>query len=311
MSPSGNYLLSGIPELTHTFPTKRIIDRGFPNYNVPTDLRALKDPTVNNYLDFVQENRQTIAFEQFQVGSTQQIEMRNDPSKYDFNVRVIKSSLDVTVPYDPKLPKHEQAKVMKIENNVGTEENVHMNENVMSAAIVMEYGDFRYYEGADQEVVKDKAGNILLDTIGPTARAAGKVDVATLNHHGHGVNNDYITELDAPILILQGWSSDQPPNQSVEMLAEKQVLPSGKRKVPPKIFATDIFEERLQDLGPALNKMFASTSGHVVVRVHPHPSATAMYLRRREKQQIFEVYVLDGNRRIKFHHGHNPVSPKP
>jgi hypothetical protein len=66
------------------------------------------------------------------------------------------------------------------------------DENKLSTAIVIEYGKFKYYEGGDQEyhnngypwellVPDDETYD--LDTVTPTAQVAGKVHVATLNHH--------------------------------------------------------------------------------------------------------------------------------
>jgi hypothetical protein len=112
-------------------------------------------------------------------------------------------------------------------------------------------------------VTKRKDGSYALDTVTPTAKAVGKVHVATLNHHGHGGTTGFVTYMDPPVLILQGWCSDQPPRASMEMLSKP--LASERRR---EMFATDIFEERLQALGP-LADLFASVAGHVVVRVYP------------------------------------------
>ena len=134
MSPSGGYLLSGIPELESKINIKRIIDRGYPNYDVPVDLRSLKDTSIDNYLQFVKEKENAISFQQFQVGSTHQITMQKDPKAYDFQIRVIKSGLHVAAPYDPNLPKDASVPVEKIPGDV-LSENWHGNENTMSAAI--------------------------------------------------------------------------------------------------------------------------------------------------------------------------------
>jgi hypothetical protein len=310
-SPSGNYLMSGIPELASKFNIKKIIDRGFPSYDVPQDLRLLHDKSTDNYLHFVDENKNALSFEQFQVGSTEQVKMQRNPGAHDFQVRIIKSGLQVASPFDPKLAKGVSANVEKIPGEV-LNENGHGNENTMSAAIVIEYGGlhgFKYYYGADQEIVRNANGDVVLDTIGPTARAAGKVDVGTLNHHGHGVSKDYMTELDPPVMILQGWSSDQPPNQSLQLIRDSH--PVGR--VKPRIFATDIFQERLDGLGPTLRKLIKSTSGHVLVRAHPPIDINAPMASLRGSvgnQQTYEVIVLDGDRRIKKHYGHYPVRDK-
>lgn len=291
-SPSGNYILSGIPELASKFKVNNILDRGYPDYKVPEDLRGTS-VDIDNYLRFVGENKDTISFAQFEVGGSNQIRMKDEHNgESNFSIRVIKSGLDVAAPFDPHRQKNENVPAMQIKGDI-LGENGHGNENTMSAAIVIEYGDFKYYEGADQEIVRNKEGEIVLDTIGPTAKAAGKVDVATLNHHGHGVSEDYLEFIDPPIMVLQGWSSDQPPKKSIEMIAASTFQETG---LPRQIFATDMFLEILDDMGKNLASLFKSESGHVVVRVHPRSEDESV-------RQEFEVTVLDGDRKIKVHHG--------
>jgi len=305
-SSSGNYILSGIPELVSKVNVKKIIDRGSP-MNKEADHIAMEDATIKNYLQFMEENQDFISFEQFQVGSADQVKMQRRPHDYDFHIRVLKSNLQVVaIPHDPHHPaKDDITQVKTIENSGDSstaEHAAHGDENTMSAAFVFEYGNFRYYEGGDQEIIRSKNGDIVLDTIGPTASAAGKVDVATLNHHGHGVSKEYLTDIDPLIMILQGWSSDQPPKRSIEMIASMPYKTNDKSTIPRKIFATDMFQNRLDEFGPELSKLFASTSGHTVVRVHPPPPKED-----KTEPQMFEVLVLDGNRKIKAHHGHFPV----
>lgn len=296
-SASGNYILSGIPELASKFKIKTILDRGYPDYNVPQGLRGTS-VDIDNYLRFVEENKDTISFGQFEVGVSSQIHMKHDPEgKHNFSIRVVKSGLDVAAPFDPLQRKEERIPVEKIEGDI-LGENGHGNENTMSAAIVIEYDNFRYYEGADQEIVRNKKGDIILDTIGPTAKAAGKVDVATLNHHGHGVSQDYLEYIDPAVMVLQGWSSDQPPKESLEMITASRFNETG---LPREIFATDMFQEVLTAVGKHLSLLFKSTSGHVVVRVHSRREEDSVH------RQKFEVIILDGFRRIKSHRGIFPV----
>ncbi|CAB9528120.1 Inherit from NOG: competence protein ComEC [Seminavis robusta] len=281
--PQHGYVMSGIPELHSRLPINTIIDRG---YTVPVDLKSLHDKTIDNYLHFAKDSH--IPFQQFQVGSTSQIAPRKNKETLDFKIQVIKSGVDV-LGADGKVQQIPTDKLLSRGNG-------HGNENTMSAAFVIQYGCFRYYEGADQEIVRDDEGNVIFDTIGPTARAAGKVDVATLNHHGHGVSEDYIKYLDPPTMILQGWSSDQPPKKSMEMLYNSKKSNNKTRQ----IFATDIFQERLDELGPTLSSMFQSTSGHVLVRVHP-PETKQLRGSRNDRRQRYEIIVLDGDRQVKKH----------
>ena len=289
-SKRGNYTLSGVPALVEQFDgnVQLIIDRGFPNYNFPRDLASCGQSDIHNYLQFVKDNQGSIAFESFQVGSARQIqpkyEQRLDKWK-DVQLQIIKSGMN----WDP---------IRKETTNInGTllDREGNWNENTMSAAFVLRYQDFVYYEGGDQEIIRDpKSGNVVLDTIGPTARAVnGKVDVASLNHHGHGITKEFVDLLDPPVSILQGWCSDQPQKSSIELLsAPVASTTSGKGR---EIFATQLFPDRLKALGPVLAKLFVSTSGHVLVRVRGK--------RKGERNQVFEIFVLDGDRTVKSYHG--------
>ena len=103
-----------------------------------------------------------------------------------FRIRNLKSNLDVV---------NSDGDVVKIEGELFTDaEKIKWNENELSCAVAIEYGAFRYYEGGDQEAHRNKFGE--MDTITPTAKAAGPVDVATANDHGQGVNQAFSDLLD-------------------------------------------------------------------------------------------------------------------
>lgn len=285
-SMSGNFVLSGIPEIGEHVRIHTLLDRGFPNYDEPTG--PIHDwKSLENYLKFTKEySAKGMEVERFLVGSTTQIRMHknSDSVKDHFLVRNIKGNLDVVLPSN--------GTVVPIQGKILSSE-VSWDENELSNAIVIEYGNFRYYEGGDQESHLDNEGNIF-DTITPTAQVAGMVDVATLNHHGHGVNAAFTKLMDPKVAILQGWCSDQPPVESMKYLSEPR-----KKNDARHLFATDMFKENLSNLGD-LAQLFISTAGHVVVRVHPL-----------EKQlQTYDVFVLDENRNIASSHGPYNVDKK-
>ncbi|CAB9515146.1 Inherit from NOG: competence protein ComEC [Seminavis robusta] len=285
--------LSGIPWIASQLPIGKLVDRGYPQYDFPKDLRSAGDDNTKHYIDFVDTTIATkqskISMEQFQVGSKTQIRPLHGQQQEDLVIQVIKNNNLVVQNND----NDEATTTIAQINGTFLDEHGQWNENALSAAFVIQYGDFRYYEGADQEVVREKHGNtILLDTIGPTARAAGAVDVASLNHHGHGVTAEFVDVMDPPVVVLQGWCSDQPKSESVRLLQS----PSRQ------IFATHVFPERLNAMGPELARLFASTWGHVVVRVHP-PAADDP-----QQPQTYEIFVLDGQRQLKSYHG--PYTPR-
>jgi hypothetical protein len=274
-STSGAFVRTGITEIGDVFPIGTWIDRNYPTYDFPGDMRKLDYHKMHNYFAFLKEySEKGMTVERFQVGSTTQIAMKHDPKSITtpFRVKNIKSNLDVWNDVTGSIDKI-KGKVLK--------KSGYWNDNFMSNAIVIEYGNFRYYEGGDQ----DKNDNI--DTVTPTAKAAQRVHVATLNHHGHGVNRAFTEEMDPAVLILQGWCSDQPPDASMDWI--------GQMKRAPQIFATDVFDDRVENMTNAKwRQLFQSRGGHVLVRVYPPPS---------EGEQSYDVFVLNGKRQVESKFG--------
>lgn len=197
-SKSGNFVLSGITEIGDQVPIRILMDRGYPDYDAPSGFLRESSSMMNNYLNFTKEYvTKGLKVERFKVGSISQIVLQHNEKSINthFRVRNIKGNLDVAQP--DGTVKHIQDRLIEKETS--------WDENELSNAIVVEYGTFRYYEGGDQE--SHKQNGKLFDTITPTARAAGPVDVATLNHHGHGLNSAFVNIMDPKIAILQVWCS--------------------------------------------------------------------------------------------------------
>jgi hypothetical protein len=304
----GNYTRTGIVEVGDEFDFHTIIDRGYPKYDFPFNLeQEWESAPFQNYLNFIRssiDTRGTIV-EKFQVGNYTQIGLRK--KKVDsfghFAVRNIKANLE----YSFATP--EDRTVQKIDGKLLYPDNKRKSgytydENKVSTAIVIEYGKFRYYEGGDQEYhnngdpKEDVNNQYDLDTVTPTAKVAGRVHVATLNHHGHGILSSFCSIINPKVMILQGWCSDQPPNHSIEMISQHMKDDTTITTTQKDIFATSIFNERLNELGN-LRNLFKSTLGHVVVRVEP----PATDPNDRITNQQYHVYVLDGSRQVHNYFG--------
>jgi hypothetical protein len=283
-SKDKSYLLSGITEIASQLQIDKIVDRAYPDYDFPIDLSRWPSKALANYRMFITEgylNQNTSKVEKFTVGSKTQFAEKRNPSG-DFHIHNVKCNLDVV---------NENGDVVKIEGELFTDaDKLRWDENELSCAIVLQYGAFRYYEGGDQEAHRNKLGEI--DTITPTAKAAGPVDVATANHHGRGVSTAFRDELDPEIVIFQGIFSDQPFTSTMNILREPRKS-DGKNRT---LLVTDIYEERLKAIGEK-GQAFASIGGHVVVRVYePGPD------------QYYEIYVLDGEKMVRSRLG--PFKPR-
>lgn len=292
LSKSGNFSKTGFTWVADEIRIKHMMDRGYPNYDYPVNLGEWNED-MKNYLKFVHEynNSNSIQFEKFEVGNYTQIRPLHDeegrycaePSSpnciHRFRFRNLKANLDV----GPACPDNMYS--FQVPNANDLVQDGQWNENKLSMAFVIEYGKFRYYEGADQEH-NDFEGSPGIDTVTPTAMAAGKVHVATMNHHGYGTNDAYFEYMDPRFVILQGWEVTQPP---------KMVSPVLQRHRHGRHFlATFSFPEALKDLEDV---KFTATEGHIVVRAY-EPSESSL-----SADQEYQVFVLDADRKIQSRSG--------
>lgn len=288
LSKSGKFKLSGLTEVGDKIKIGTLIDRGYPDYQFPSDLLKFHQPLIN-YHTFLQEyqDKGLLNVERFVVGSTTQIKMQHNPKpNVHFLVRNLKSNLDI-VSTDESNP------VTTIPGTLFlNKKKEKYDENEMSTALVIEYGNFRYYEGGDQEQHSNEEGS--MDTITPTAQAAGLVDVATANHHGRGTNQGFCDYLDPHTVIMQGLFSDQPLVETMEFLTQPRAT-TGEHRL---LLVTDIYEEPLEAIGKMAEEL-AAMNGHVVVRVS-EPTSTG--------KQTYAIFMLDEKREVKATFG--PFHPR-
>ncbi|WP_299549807.1 hypothetical protein [Seonamhaeicola sp.] len=239
----------------------KLIDRNFPGYDFPLDLKKYlsEDETFQNYLAFIDSSK--VQVEALIVGSNSQINLNHAPNKYqDFSIRNIKSNGTIWTGEEEKTFEYFKAEEMT---------NFYKgkyNENPLSLALKVSYGSFDYFTGGDNTGLQGYGLPGWFDVETPIAKAVGKVEVTTLNHHGNrdATNEFFIQTLDPKVVIQQSWCSDHPGQEVYQRLIYRH-------KDAPKrdIFATDILEETKVTYGPWFLKNYKSMHGHVVVRVYP------------------------------------------
>ncbi|KAJ8605152.1 hypothetical protein CTAYLR_000494 [Chrysophaeum taylorii] len=301
------YRVSGISEVAERVKIKRLIDRGYPSYDFPVDLRASGDRTAANYIAFVEAlvASRNVTAERFEPGRSDQIA----PVKKhlaNFRVRNVKRDLDVS--FLPDEPPRQIYRRDQVVSDPRPRRTARFDENRMSLAMVFEYGKFRYYTGGDNQHgahahLKDRLDWTDADTATPVAEAVGRVDVAKLNHHSHGTPPAFLRALEPEVVVMPSWNSDQPSEEALYLLtaeAPYRASGSGRPYVPPDIFATWTAPETIVTRGPAIRK-YASHDGHVLVRVYPPaPNASALF---DDDHQRFDVFVLDDDFRLTSTHG--------
>lgn len=277
--PEGQYFLTGLTELAEYIPIKRIVDRAYPAYDYPVRLAGrrlnngtLLDPSFENYLKFLdfQQQRHAVKIEGFEVGSDMQFKLLNDPAKYpSCKVRNIKVNDRLWTGRDDNY-----ISLWTVDELLGS--NGKFSENPLSCAIVVEYGDFRYYAGGDNTGLLDQDHDTWCDLETPMAAIVGRVTAMSLNHHGNrdASNANFLNVLDPHIVLMQTWSSDHPGQEVSHRLISSNI---GTRE--RELYMTSFDPLTGLGIGPWFEKKLTAANCHIVIRVYPDSS--------------YETYVVD------------------
>jgi len=283
-SQKGDYILNGLTELAEYLPIRTIVDRGYPNYDFPVDMRhrvkedgSPQDPSFANYLKFIeyQQAKNGLKVEKFDVGSNRQfVPLKELGGSFPkFKVQNIKASNVLWT------GKGKETKVMFSREDIMGGSKI-FNENPLSCALVIKYGNFSYYAGGDNTGLYDQDHKLWFDVETPMAAVVGRVSAMSLNHHGNrdATNLNFLNALDPKVVIMQTWSSDH-PGQEV-----------GQRLISPNVGThnRDVYMTRMDPLtslgiGPWFENKLKGKLGHYLIRVYPDSS--------------YEVYTLDCTKR--------------
>ncbi len=272
----GNYYLTGITEVGHHIPIKKMLDRG---HSFPLDLKdpavqkELNDddkygmiPTLKNYWAFIdyQNKENGLGHEPLKAGSKHQIVLKNTSDRFlTFAVRNI--AVNGTIWTGDGEGYFSLFK-----------EGEYPGENPLSTCIKISYGEFDYFTGGDISGVNALGDSDFKTVEANIAPVVGPVDVATLNHHGNrdSQNVFYVRTLRPRVWIGQTWSSDHPGNNVLRRLLSKELYP-GERD----LFSTAMLQANKDVVGGLMDR-YKSLQGHVVVKVY-------------EKGSKYDVYVLN------------------
>ena len=250
---SEGYVLTGLSEVDARMPAALVIDRGFPDYD---PLPLINAPFATNHLAWLNARMKVgRRVEQVAVGSARQLAAHRPGA---FSVRFVGGNGRVWTGVG------EQSRDLLPPRSSWTAEGA-PEENHMSIAMVLSYGPFRYFAGGDLVADTHDGAVPWLDVETPIVRAAGKVDVATADHHGYfdACWPDFTRSLDADAYVIQAWHATHPSMGSLQ-----RMLDAWRGRTPRDVFIT-----RLDPISSAVNQRFLpqlkSAEGHVVVRVGP------------------------------------------
>ncbi|GAB3985426.1 hypothetical protein GCM10028807_00650 [Spirosoma daeguense] len=254
---------TGVTEVGDLLPVKTIIDRGYPAYNFPVDLRkyyAEDGSTFLNYVAFVEAKvKRGAKADMFRAGSNRQIVLNQKPADFPtFRVQNIKVNGSIWTGSGDKTLAHFTAD--SVLNKQGK-----FNENPLCMAFRISYGSFDYFTGADNTGLRGYGMPHWFDTETPMAKVVGPVDVMTLNHHGNrdATNETFLQALNPAVVVQQSWCSDQPGQEVMHRLGTPAL---GQKR---DAFALHLLPESKTYLGFWLNQIYRSTEGHVMIRVLP------------------------------------------
>ncbi|MCY4779147.1 hypothetical protein ORI89_05765 [Sphingobacterium sp. UT-1RO-CII-1] len=249
----------------------RLVDRSWPSYDYPSRVHIAKArPNLDNYIDAVKRVASNgTKVSAFHPGR-KQFKLLNQPNRYrHFEIRNISGS--------GKIWTGKGTKVRNLFPELHTiNENDYPDENMVSSTLLVQYGKFRYFAGADITGLTWAEAPYNRDVETPVGNIVGLVDVALMNHHGYSDshNRNYLASLQPRVFVNPVWDFFHPQPEILSRILDQEIFP-GERL----IFATGMVAGNVERLGKLAENIH---KGHIVLRVYPEG----------EKYQIF---VLDSS----------------
>ena len=226
---------SGFGLAAETLHFKKAIDRGWPDYDdpvaeYPNDERLSLEHMKQVYAFLAKRDGLTV--EKFRLGATDQIvPLRSPSSAQGFSVRNISANGRIALPDGTvkNVMKHADGSPVK-----------RYNENLLSLGNVFSYGKFRFFTAGDFSGPGDLGrGSKRFYPEGEIGKAAGKVDVAKINHHGHhSMVPELVRNLQARIYVACVWDQLHVTDDTMTHLSDTSLYP-GERTIFPGIMAAE------------------------------------------------------------------------
>lgn len=267
--------MGAMAELLDLVPAKKIMDRGWPDYNYPFDMqtKASNSGIIKTYVKSVKTkvSGNTLAAEMFKAGSADQVVLLKNAAAYPaFKFQNIAVNGEIwdgqgTTTATATFPALKDI-VVADPKNVGNDDNC-PEENHCTTAFKLSYGSFDFYHAGDAQY-DGCSTYVWKDMETPTAQACGAVDVMKADHHGvtntngygYKAKNGHVCEamkyLNPRCWIVNSWTDGHPRQKTYEGVTG--LLP-----------AMDIFITNTCSDMQAYNNFnqVKGCDGHIVVRV--------------------------------------------
>ncbi len=292
LSKRGDFYLTGVTAVAEELPVGMLIDRAGPHYDYPVDLKAAYSQgdevsTFENYLSFIKSTiTNTIGLV---AGRNDQITLQYDRQGFpEFEVRNVKVNGDIWTG-----EANDKRTLFTAKDVIGTEGK--LNENPLSLALKISYGDFDYFTGGDMTGLRGFGLPTWFDVETPVGKVVGEIDALALNHHGNrdATNESFLAALTPRVIVQQTWISDHPGGEVAHRITSQGIY-SGDRD----IFATNILDETKIAIGPWLTNNYTSMQGHVLIRVSSGG------------KQYFVMVLDDTQQTLQIQSIHGPYLPR-
>ncbi|ALJ06471.1 hypothetical protein APS56_15605 [Pseudalgibacter alginicilyticus] len=263
LNPLGSFRMGGVTEVGTNIAFDKIIDRGYPDYNFPTDMTS--NPLIANYIKFIEwaKNAYGATAEKFLVGKVDQIVLKQNPIEYpNFQIRNIVANGKVW-----------KGTGTEIINTLPEGEDLlraDPPENILSIGLVLSYGEFDYFTAGDLQY-NGRSTYSWKDMESPVANVVTSVDVMKANHHGTANCNgeELLKSLKPNVVVAHTWRDVHPNPETLGRIYGAQSS--------TQVFTTNMTLDNRQRLGANLSKI-KSTQGHIVVRVKPDGGEYSIYI---------------------------------
>lgn len=250
-----DYMLTGIAMVGESNAFGHAVDRGYPDYNYPTDLH---DAHVDNYLAAMKWQKETKGMQQepFKVGQRNQIKLLHDADKYKDSFSILNVAASGEVMTGDSTVRCYDLNPANLNYN---------NENTRSIVVRMDYGPFSFYTGGDVTgKLLDAEGNrFFIDSI--VGVACGEVDVCKVNHHGYkdAMSKGFLDNVKARQYVMAVWDWQHTQPSIMGRIKETRTHAD-----EPLVFTNNVPDTLMQAYAaePWMENM-CRDFGHIVVRV--------------------------------------------
>ncbi len=278
-SKSKAYQLNGVTEILENFPVTLMVDRGYPDYDYPYDLKNAsleknRANIVNNYKKAIEWHMQNsgLKVEKFVPGSSTQFVLCKDAAAYP-NVKIQNIYANGTLWTGSGTATKEIFPDKSTFSGTGENDQPSPGENACSTVFVLTYGKFNFYAGADI----CNSGNSTYEWKGvenQVTNVVNAVEVMKADHHGVKGSGAQmlLTKLSPQVIICTPWQ-DGHPEKGVHGRFANANTNGGNAK----IFYSNLSPTNRSTFTAGLDNIFA-TGGHVVVRVNPDGNSYHTYM---------------------------------